>query len=387
MIATPEALEALVTRALKAECVGLDTEFVWERTYYPQLGLVQIGFSQDDTVLIDTVACRDLMPLGRLLAAPEVVKILHDPTQDLTILRRITGSDPKNIFDSRRAAGFVGLGATLSLGDLVREVLGVVLDKTEARTNWLRRPLSSDQQAYAHDDVRYLPAARAAVLDRARQRHREAWLHEEMTAYDDPALYAERDPRTQYLRVGGVGRLSPRQRAVLREVTAWREEEARRRDRPRGFIVADKGLAALARRLPTSLADLKAISGLDRRTVERRGRAILEAVARGKAVPPESFPPPPTRTPNDEILTARTHLALAYLTGKSLASGIDMALLATRAEVADLVARGPEADPAGHALLRGWRRTFAGDELLELLTGRHAVRLDPETGLPRVVQD
>ena len=90
MIATPQALEALVARALEAECVAIDTEFVWERTYYPQLGLVQIGFSEDDTALIDTVACRDLTPLGRLLATPDVVKILHDAPQDLTILRRIT---------------------------------------------------------------------------------------------------------------------------------------------------------------------------------------------------------------------------------------------------------------------------------------------------------
>ncbi len=387
MIATPQALEALVARALEAECVAIDTEFVWERTYYPQLGLVQIGFSEDDTALIDTVACPDLTPLGRLLATPDVVKVLHDATQDLTILRRITGSYPKNIFDSRRAAGFVGLSATLSLGDRLREVLGVALAKTETRTNWLLRPLSADQQAYAHDDVRYLPAARAALLARARQRHREAWLHEEMTTYDDPALYAEKDPCAQYLRIGGAGRLSPRQRAVLREVTAWREEEARRRDRPRGHIVADKVLAVLARRLPASSSDLLAIPGLGERTVQRRGRAILEAVARGQEVPPEAYPPPPARPPNDEILMARTHLAMAYLMGNSLESGIDSALVATRAEVADLVAAGPEAIPAGHTLLHGWRRAFAGDELLGLLRGRHAVRLDPETGLPRIIQE
>ena len=387
MIETSEALEALVARALEAESVAIDTEFVWERTYYPQLGLVQFGFSEDDTALIDAVACPDLAPLGRLLEAPDVVKILHDATQDLTILRRITGSHPKTIFDSRRAAGFVGLSATLSLGDLVREVVGVVLAKSEARTNWLQRPLSPEQQAYAHDDVRYLPAARAALLDRARQRHREAWLHEEMTAYDDPALYAEKDPREQYLRIGGAGRLSPRQRAVLREVTAWREEEARRRDRPRGHIVADKVLAVLARRLPASFSDLKTISGLSERTVQRRGRAILQAVERGLAVPPEAYPPPPERPPNDEMLTARTHLALAYLAGKSLHSGIDAALVATRAEVTALVAAGPDAASDGHPLLHGWRRAFAGEELLGLLRGQHAVRLDPETGLPRIMAD
>ncbi len=384
MIATPQALEALIARALEAECVALDTEFVWERTYYPQLGLVQVGFAEDDSALIDTVACRDLAPLGRLLAAPDVVKILHDAPQDLTILRRITGSYPKNIFDTRRAAGFVGLSATLSLGDLLREILGVALAKTETRTNWLRRPLSAEQHAYAHSDVRYLPAARTELLARLRQRHRETWLYEEMNAYDDPALYAEKDPHTQYLRIGGAGRLSPQQRAVLRELTAWREEEARRRDRPRGHVVADKVLAVMARRLPQSLSDLSAVRGLGDRAVRRDGRAILEAVERGLAVPPEACPPPPARPPNDEILTARTHLAMAYLTGKSLQSGIDPALVATRVEVTGLVAAGPEAAPTGHDLLHGWRRVFAGEELLGLLKGQHAVRLDPETGLPRL---
>ncbi len=193
MIDTREALESLVERALTAECVALDTEFVWERTYYPRLGLVQVGFAEDDSALIDAAAFPDLAPLGRVLAAPSVVKILHDAPQDLTILRRATGAYPKNIFDTRRAAGFVGLSATLSLGDLLRETLGVSLTKTEARTDWLRRPLSANQQTYAHDDVRFMPAARAELLARARQRHREAWLHEELAAYDDPALYKEKD--------------------------------------------------------------------------------------------------------------------------------------------------------------------------------------------------
>ena len=271
MIDSPEALEALVERALQADCVALDTEFVWERTYYPRLGVVQVGFARDDSALIDAVALTDLSPLGRLLAAAEVVKVLHDAPQDLTILRRATGAYPRNIFDTRRAAGFVGLSATISLGDLLRETLGVSLTKTEARTDWLRRPLSPGQQAYAHDDVRFMPEARAELLTRARQRRREAWLNEELAAYDDPALYDERDPHEQYLRIGGAGRLSPPQRAVLRELTAWREEEARRRDRPRSHIIPDKALTALARRLPRTQAHLSAVHALSDRAAQCHG--------------------------------------------------------------------------------------------------------------------
>jgi len=384
MIDTPQALDILVERTLTAGCVAIDTEFVWERTYYPQLGVVQLGFSEEDTVLIDAAAFQDLRPLGRLLASPDVVKVLHDAGQDLTILRRVTGASPKNIFDSRLAGGFVGLSATLSLGDLLRELLGVSLSKTEARSNWLRRPLSEAQRAYAHADVRYLPAARDALLAQARHRHREAWLQEEMATYDDPALYEEPDPFQQYVRVSGAGRLTARQRAALRELTAWREEEARRRDLPRGRVVSDKALVDAARRLPESRADLAALRDLDDRVRQRHGAAFLDAVQRGLDTRLEDCPPAPERPPNDEAFTARVHFLLAYLTGKSLAEGIAPTLVATRAEVTHLVATDPDVSPDEHALLRGWRRTFMGDDLLGLLGGQRAIRLDPETGLARL---
>lgn len=384
MITTPEELATLVERALHAKCVAIDTEFVWERTYYPKLGLVQIGLSEDDCVLVDAVACDDLTPLGALLATPDVVKILHDAQLDLTILRRVTGTAPRNIFDTRRAAGFVGLGATISLGALLHELLGVQLAKTEARTDWLRRPLSPEQRAYALDDVRYMLAARTELLARVRRRHREAWLREELATYDIPLRYEEADARTQYRRLAGTGKLTARQRAVLREVTAWREEEARRQDRPRGHIVHDKVLSSLARRPPRSQQALRANGKLSENALQCYGDALLDAVQRGLATPREQCPPPPKHRPHDETLQARINFVLAYLVGTCLHDGIDPALVAPRAEVTDLVTAGPQADPDRHPLLQGWRRAFLGDELLQLLAGKHAVRLDPETGLPRL---
>ncbi len=385
MIDTLEALEALVARALQARAVALDTEFVWERTYYPRLGVVQVGLSEDDCHLIDAAAFDDLAMLAPLLADPGVVKILHDAQQDLVILRRVSGAFPRNVFDTRRAAGFVGLPSTLSLGDVVRATVDVYLPKTSTRTDWLRRPLSEHQRAYALDDVRYLPAARREILARIRQRGREAWLREEMAAYDDPALYEEKDPHTQFERIAGAGRLSARQLAVLRELAAWREQEARRQDRPRGHVLADKALTAVARSLPRSARALASVKGIDARDAHRYGKAIGQAVERALALPPDARPRAPERRPNDERLNARVNLALAYLSGKSLAEGIDPALAASRAEVTALVADGPEAAPARHALLRGWRRAFLGEDLLGLLAGRLTVCLDPDTGLLRRV--
>src|SRR5690606_18384671 len=150
MIETRDALQALVDRARTAEAVALDTEFVWERTYYPQLGVVQLGLGGDDVHLLDAAAL-DLAPLGALLTDAAVVKVLHDAVQDLTILRRATGASAVNVFDTQRAAGFVGLTSTLSLQDLFAEAVGVKLPKGATRSNWLKRPLSDEQTAYAED--------------------------------------------------------------------------------------------------------------------------------------------------------------------------------------------------------------------------------------------
>ena len=385
MIDTPEALHHLVARALEAEAVALDTEFVWERTYYPKLGVVQLGLGRDDNHLIDAVALDDLSALGPLLETPGVVKILHDAQQDLVILRRATGAFPQNIFDTRRAAGFVGLSSTLSLGDLVQETTGIYLPKTESRTDWLRRPLSEKQRDYALDDVRYMHAVRADILARAEQLNHTMWLQDEMALYDDPALYEDKDPHTQFERLGG-GRLSGPRRAVLREIAAWREQEARRQDRPRGHVVDDKVLKNIARRPPRSQSHLSSVRGLDNRSVQRYGEALWDAIQRGLNIPEEDQPDPPQRRPQDDALLAQINLALAYLTGKGLADGIDPALVASRSDVTALIADGPDAVPQDHALLQGWRGTFMGQDLLALLAGRLTIRVDPESGLPRAAR-
>ena len=136
LIQNEAELEILVSRAKKTDAVALDTEFVWERTYYPQLGLIQIALSDEDCFLIDPLAIKNLQALGQLLSDRGVVKIFHDAPQDLAILQRATGATPQNIFDTRLAAGFASLPATLSLGNLVKELLDIDLAKDETRTNW-----------------------------------------------------------------------------------------------------------------------------------------------------------------------------------------------------------------------------------------------------------
>ncbi len=385
MIKTSTALDSLVDRAAETKCIAIDTEFVWERTYYPTLGIVQVAFSREEAFVVDVLAFKDFSPFGAILADPGIVKILHDAQQDLTILRRATGAYPQNIFDTRLAAGFAGLSSSLSLSALVREIVGVDLPKTETRSNWLRRPLTKKQIDYAIDDVRYLPDVRAKLLSKAENNGRGAWLAEELDRYDIASLYDESNSEEQFLRVKGVSRLTPRRKSVLRELASWRERVARERNYPRAWVITDEMLVNLAQRKPQSISELKVVEGITEKMIRRYGVEIVEAVRTGLAGEIKGASHFPKYGKDDEFLNARVDLSLAYMKGRSMAEGIDPALLATRAEITALVREGSDAMPEDHRLLRGWRWEFMGEKLLDLLSGELVIRLDPETGLPRSV--
>ena len=378
MIDTPAALNALVNRALDAPCVGIDTEFVWEQTYYPQLGIVQVGFAADDSHLIDAVALPDLSPLGALLADCGTVKILHDAQQDLWILRRATGAVPRNIFDTRCAAGFVGMGSTLSLNNSLRLCLDIQLTKTETRTDWLRRPLSEKQRAYAADDVRFLPALRDHLLAEIRQRGRENYLADELRQYDCANLYDDRVPEEQYLRVKGASRLSRREMGIVRDLATWREQKARQIDRPKNRVLRDEVIVQIAKRNPQSIQALKKLRGIGRSTAKYHGRILLEIVRR--AIDIQNHPPMARPTPPNPVDEARLDLALAFLRGRCLSRGIDIAMVASRADVKALVYESKS--EIAHPLHTGWRYEFVGADLIALLNGERALRIDPQTRLP-----
>ena len=381
LIDDKDTLRALCDRARGQDAVALDTEFVWERTYYPALGLVQVGLGGDDVHLIDTVALEgDLGPLGALLEDGGVVKVLHDAAQDLQILARATASRPSTVYDTQRAAGLVGQTATASLQDLVEWAVGVRLDKGQTRSDWLRRPLSDKQVGYAEDDVRYLLDVYDAIREEADERGRTAWIADEMRRYDDPALYEEADATDAVDRVKarGIGRMSGRQRAVLRAVAAWREREARRLDRTRRMVLPDDALAKLAERAPESESDLGR-AGLTDRQVRRYADGLLEAVAVGAEAPPEPSQRRGRPGPEDHRRAARLLIAQGFLYGRCEREGVDSLLIATKSELADLIEAGPE---AVRDALPGWRYDFFGRDLEALLRGDLDVGLDGENGWP-----
>lgn len=367
LIDAPEQLERLVEDlSQRPGCLAVDTEFVWERTYYPALGIVQLGTDDGEVFLVDAHTLEDLSPLGRLLSDPHITKILHDAQQDLTILRRETGAYPRNVFDTRCAAAFAGLSSTLSLRDLLSELLDIELNKSETRADWLQRPLSESMVVYAAEDVLYLSRARQALLSRVEERDRLSWLEDELAGFDREALYDERDPREQYLRVKGCGRLSSVELAALRELAAWREEAARRRDRPRSHIASDGLLLHLAQRRPQRPEQLEGLRELSSRKAAQYGEAMLGAVARALELPAEQHPPSMRRRRDEAKLRQCLGQAIDHLRVRSEAAGLDPPFVASRGELKAL-ARDPAGDGETHRVLRGWRRDFLGTELHGIL--------------------
>lgn len=371
------ALAAITRRARQCGLAAVDTEFVWTRTYYPVLGVIQVGLPDGEVHLIDAAALTDKAPLAELLEAPDVVKILHDASGDLIILQRLCGVQPRGIFDARLAAGFCGLGATLSLARLLQALLGIELAKTESRTDWLARPLTPAQVEYATDDVRHMPEMYACLKARLDEYGTAAWAAEEMQTYDDPGLYTPTVPEEAFRDVKGMGRLTPRQLNLLRELAAWRERRARDKDRPRGRILRDEQLIDLALRPPTSLDDLR--QGWRGRVREYRhdAEALWGCVTAADQVPPEQWPRLPRNPLPSKVLKERADAVLALVRQHAESRGVDPTLVAPRRHASSLVLAAARGRINGHPLLHGWRGELLAESLRPLVASWPAMAETP----------
>lgn len=385
MISTTEALADAVRRAREAGAVGVDTEFIWDRTFYPTLGLIQIGYPDGHCELIDAPEIEDWSPLAELMSDPNTVKILHDAQQDLNILHRACGGLPKNIFDTQRSSGFVGLSATISLSELLKTLLRVRLAKTETRSDWTARPLTEAQLKYAEDDVRHSVDLMVEIMDKAEKLGRKAWIEDEMKIYEEESNYVEKDPDLEMPRVRGSGSLTHQQRNILRSIGAWRELKARKRNLPRGFILSDDALVSLTKRTPEKMEDIRQMKGLSERSADRNRKYIWEAIERGRNDDLPELPNNKHKGPSpDDGYESRVDLSLATIKGVCLADKIDPALIGNRAEVTAFVLEIDNLEDDRHRMLRGWRAEFCGNLLAKLLRGEGSVSIDPETKLPKL---
>lgn len=385
MITTTEALADVVRRAREAGAVGVDTEFIWDRTYYPTLGLIQIGYPDGHCELIDAPAIEDWSPLAELMSDPDTVKILHDAQQDLNILYRTCGGLPKNIFDTQRSSGFVGLSATISLSELLKTLLRVRLAKTETRSDWVARPLTEAQIQYAEDDVRHSVDLMLKIKAKAEALGRKEWIEDEMKIYEDESHYGENDPDHEMPRVRGSGSLTNQQRNILRALGAWREVKARSRNLPRGFVLSDDALVSLTKRPPDSVDAIRQMKGLSERSAERNRKYIWEAIERGRNGDLPELPNNKHNGPSpDDGYESRVDLSLASIKGICLADQIDPALIGNRAEITAFVLEIDHLEESRHRMLRGWRAEFCGHALARLMKGEGSISIDPKTKLPKL---
>ena len=263
--------------------LALDTEFLRERTYLAELALVQLGDGQA-VALIDPLADLDLAPLAALLTDASLPKVLHAGRQDLEVLLPLTRTPVAPLIDTQIAAALLGHAAQIGYADLVERELGQPLEKSQARTDWTRRPLSRAQLEYAADDVRWLLPLAAQLEERLRARGRLEWLEEDCRTLTDPELYRPK-PADAWQRLKGVETLPPPEQQRLRVLAAWRESEALRRNLPRGWLLADEALRAIARTAPRDRAALAALDVMPGSSVNKLGPPLLAELERAQALP------------------------------------------------------------------------------------------------------
>jgi ribonuclease D len=359
-----ESLAQLVTQLRGAPCVAIDTEFMRERTYFARLCLIQLA-SDDVAAIVDPLAIEDLSPLRELLTDSAVVKIFHAGSQDLEIFYRLFGVPTAPIFDSQIAATLAGFPQQVGYGALVKEVMGVTLDKGDTYTDWAKRPLSDTQVEYALNDVRYLPEIRRRLLAEMEREGRIEWLASDFARLEDPATY-EVVPRELWRRVKRVSSLNRRQLAVAREVAAWRETEAQRRDVPKRWVIGDESIIEIARRAPKTVEQLSAIRGVADKVGRGAQSGLLGAIAAGTAVSEDDLPSLEKRRRPVGDVDGAVDLMIALVRLRAREHGVAMPLMASRDDLERLAAGEKEASP----LLEGWRKEMVGDELVALLEGR-----------------
>lgn len=359
---------------------GVDLEFIPERTYKPELCLVQVA-TESNVYIVDPYGVSSLTELWKRVADPSILVVLHAGDQDLDLIYQDSALLPANISDTQIAAAFIGFGYPVGYGKLVQQLLGVSITKAESYTDWTNRPLTKSQVAYALDDVRHLLPLHDAISEKLDHSGRRAWVEDECRRYCEDSYY-EKDRSKDFMRFKGASGLSRRSLGVLRSLSEWRHGEAARINRPLRSILPDNVIFEFARHPPRSLDDVQRIRGVRADQLRNYGDSLLKAVKAAMELPDSELPQwPASRVPSRrDVLTADFLFTIL----KVLVYDLDLApeLVTTRANLEQLV-RMKSDDELMHSrlpLLQGWRYELVGKHLLNILQGAECrVRLNDAT--------
>lgn len=373
LVTDNDALRAFCDRLHGAPYITLDTEFVREKTYYPQLCLIQLaGPGEADAVAIDPlVPGLDLSPVFALMNAPDTLKVLHAGKQDLEILVKLMGNIPAPIFDTQVAAMVCGYGEQIGYENIVRQLIGKSIDKTQQFTDWAQRPLTSAQLVYAVADVQHLRDVYLKLAAELTQGNRMQWMDEEMAKMLDISAYVV-DPAEAWQRMK-KRHGSPHYLARLRAMAEWREKEAQRRDVPRGRLIKDDTLQELAMTAPKNMAALMRARGLGNHLSGEQKETILALIAEASALPREACPPSEPHRPvnsTQELLRELLKVLLKLVCERQKISP----RLVADGDVLSAIVEGKRDLP----VFEGWRYDLFGKSALALMEGKLALGFNPE---------
>ena len=364
LVTTADGLAEVVAQLGDEPRYAIDTEFHRERTYYPQLALIQIAWP-GSLVLIDPLAV-DVEPLGEVLSGSGTA-VLHAASQDLEVLDLATGTAPKAMFDTQVAAAFIGM-RTPSLAALHDHFLGLKLPKANRLTDWLARPLEEAQRTYAASDVEHLLQIQDMLISELEGFGRLEWALNECELVRSRGV-AIRDPEMAWLRIKEARSLGQRARTAAREIAKWRELKAQDRDIPVRHVLPDLGVVALAQRPPKRVEDFAKTRGLERRSVSKRDAAdLLEIIAASADLPPPAAQP--KRSGGGPDLRPAVTLIAAWMGQFADDMRLDPAMLGSRADIEEFVRGGDS------RLNHGWRHDLVGRPMAALLAGDAAVAFD-----------
>jgi ribonuclease D len=383
MVTDARALQALCERIRTSGRIGIDTEFHNERTYTARLMVIQVAF-EDGCAIVDPLALEDLTPLADALAHTTVVG--HALTSDLKIFADRFNRVPENVFDCQIAASFLGYGMAISLADLVRDLCGVRLKKSQTVSDWSARPLSERQLEYLVDDVAHLLDMHDMLTERLQKKGRYEWAVEECRCLTEIERY-QIDQRRMYGRIPGASRMSRRELGILSEIVRLRDRVARERDLPVKYVLADDVVAGIATLRPHRVEDLAQLRRLDAGNRRALGQQILEAVKRGEAIPDEHLPAKFSRPLGN---ARETLVSLMSVVVGEIARENDRpaSLLAPRAALERLAREVPAGREDFERVLElsPWRLQLLGERLWRLLSGESAMRIKGyASGDPRII--
>ena len=348
--------------------LAIDTEFMRERTYYPQLCLIQIA-GKDEAVTVDALATEiNLNPILDLMANHKIIKVFHACRQDMEIFFNLNRRIPFPVFDTQIGAMVCGYGESVGYDKLVRQITGVQIDKSSRFTDWSHRPLSKQQLNYALSDVTHLRTVYESLLNQLEKNGRINWLNEEFQNVLNPKTYDI--PLDQIWKRLKIKNGRPKFLILVRELCAFREKEAQSRNIPRNRVIRDDVLLDIAARSPSSSVDLAKVRSLSTQFAEGRlGKSILRVVAEASNIPESDAPQLEKLNKSKPQKPALIELLKVLLKHKSEDNNVAQKLIASTADLEAIA----ENDNANVLALNGWRKDIFGDDALLLKSGKIAL--------------